>query len=84
VLPLLRTSELLLASPSVPEFHRIGACDQAFADCHRRFGFTPTPEHVDALSLVNAASDDSFPVIQLTSAGGRVLLGDDARRKKPA
>ncbi|VXB18055.1 hypothetical protein MICRO8M_100472 [Microbacterium sp. 8M] len=53
VLPLIRTRERWLASPSVPEFHRIGLgslSDPRFADCHRRFGFSPTPEHVVLLS----------------------------------
>src|SRR5690606_8818384 len=61
VLPLFRTSELLLASPSVPDFHRIGACRQAFADCHRRFGFTPTPEHVDASECTQRAGSRFIP-----------------------
>ncbi|PFG17089.1 hypothetical protein ATK74_1649 [Propionicimonas paludicola] len=35
-------------SPSVSEFHRVNrSCKQErVADYHRRFGLTPTPEHV--------------------------------------
>ena len=52
VLPPIRTNDEFVASPSVPEFHRIGRTQQSqdclarFADYHRRFGFSPTPEHV--------------------------------------
>ena len=36
------------------------------ADCHRRFGFSPTPEHVDALSVVNAPRGRFIPCRRAT------------------
>jgi hypothetical protein len=46
------------------------------ADYDRRFGFTPTPEHVMHLILVNASPRDSFHVLEWTSpavtAGWRI------------
>ena len=57
VLPLIRTEGLKLKFlssnplPSVPEFHRLNptalsSSTVGVADCHRRFGISPTPEHV--------------------------------------
>src|SRR5690625_1275654 len=55
-------------SPSVLEFHQIsratrGGCPEArrVADCHRRFGFSPTPEH--ACSDLSVARDRDDRVI---------------------
>ncbi|GAA3030299.1 hypothetical protein GCM10010462_16600 [Microbacterium dextranolyticum] len=70
MLPPIRTSDRfssnLIASPSVPEFHRINPpiCrSDGLADSHRRFGFSPTPEHVVLLSiLLNAPVPVSFRV----------------------
>ena len=44
-------------SPSVPEFHRLNRCsitrmEPRVADCHRRLGITPTPEHASKFLLV--------------------------------
>ena len=58
------------ASASLPE----GMQEPRLADCHRRFGFSPTPEHVDALSVVNAPAGDSFHVVV------RHVAPDAARR----
>src|SRR5690606_29900446 len=53
VLPLIRTERWRLPAvslPSVPEFHRLNRIPALaglrVADCHRRFGFSPTPEHI--------------------------------------
>jgi hypothetical protein len=48
--------ESFTASPSVPEFHRLNhrhPCGYIWlADYHRRFGLSPTPEHVFGIAAV--------------------------------
>jgi hypothetical protein len=47
----------------VPEFHRLNrlSCEERVADYHRRFGFSPTPEHV--LSLYEGIQRFYVPAI---------------------
>src|SRR5690606_23028764 len=39
-------------SPSVPEFHQVNRAWARVADCHRRLGIAPTPEHVRAYCVL--------------------------------
>ena len=50
--------------PDQPRRHPNRMPVPQLADCHRRFGFTPTPEHVMHLSVVNAPAADSFHVAE--------------------
>ena len=59
VLPLIRTESRRSNSlPSVPEFHQVNLRVShfenpvRFADYHRRFGLSPTPEHVVLLMIL--------------------------------
>ena len=77
MLPLIRTEKLSRASlPSVSEFHRVNRCSDVLeprvADCHRRFGLSPTPEHVLFFILSNVSRAGKF---LLSSPHGGQLAG---------
>jgi hypothetical protein len=59
----------------VPEFHRLNrlSCEKRVADYHRRFGFSPTPEHV--LSLYEGIQrfyEPAIPTTMCVTTTGRV------------
>ena len=69
-------------SPSVPEFHRFNRSRSTsrprrsqFADCHRRFGITPTPEHVSRVDSRSTRGRPGYSRHQPPFSGRSAALG---------